>query len=66
MLYGGADKVDTVCTVLLQIEDELGREEVRKRLEDGSGFMIHLLDRSFDFVIVGFRGCMSDVSTEET
>ena len=44
MLYRRADKVNAVCTVLLQIKDELGRKKVRKRLEDGSCFLIYLLD----------------------
>ena len=28
MLYRRADKINAVCTVLLQIKDELGREKV--------------------------------------
>ena len=59
-------RLDAVCTVLLQIEDELGREEVGKRLEDGSCFLVYLLDCSFDFMAVDIRSCMSDVSTKET
>jgi hypothetical protein len=66
MLDRGADKIDAVGTVLLQIEYELGREDVGKRLEDGGCFLIYLLDRSFDFMTVGIRSCMGDVSTEET
>ena len=66
MLYRGADKINAVCTVLLQIEDKLGRKAVGKRLEDGSRFLVYLLDRSFDFMAVSIRSCMSDVCTEET
>ena len=65
MLDGGADKIDAVGTVLLQIEYELGRKEVGKQLEDGSCFLVYRLDRSFDFMAMGIRSCMSDVSTEE-
>ena len=66
MLYRGANKINAVCTVLLQIKDELGREAVGKLLEDGSRFLVYLLDRSFDFMAVGIRSCMSDVSPKET
>jgi len=45
VLYGGADKINAVRTVLLQIEDELGREVVRERLKDGSCFLVYLLDQ---------------------
>jgi len=65
-LYRGVDKINEVGTVLLEIEDELGREAVGKRLEDDSCFLVYLLDRSFDYMAVGIRSCMSDVSTEET
>jgi hypothetical protein len=66
MLDGGADKIDAVGTVLLQIEYELGREGVGKRLEDGGCFLIYLLDRPFDFMTVGIRSCVSNVSLEKT
>ena len=66
MLDRGADKIYAVGAVLLQIENELGRENVGKRLEDGCGFLDYLLDGSFDFMTVGIRCCMSDVSAEET
>ena len=66
MLDGGADKIDAVCAVLLQIENEFGREKVRKRLEDDCGSLVYLLDGSFDFMTVGIGCCMSDVNAEET
>ena len=66
MLDGGADEIDAVCAVLLQIENELGREKVRKRLKDGGSFLVYLLDGSFDFMTVGIGCCMSDVNAEET
>jgi hypothetical protein len=60
MFYEGADKIDVFCTVLLQIEDKLGQEEVGKRLEDGSCFLVYLLDRSFAFYYTGVvRYCRS-------
>ena len=66
MLNGGADKIDAVGAVLLQIENELGREMVGERLEDGCGFLVYLLDGSFDFMTVGIGCCMSDVNAKET
>jgi hypothetical protein len=40
MLHRGADKIDAVGAVLLQILDKLGREVIGKRLEDGGCFLV--------------------------
>jgi hypothetical protein len=61
MLYRGSDKINAVGTVLLHIEDELGREAVGWQL-----LLVYLLDRSFDFMAVGIRSCMSDMGTKKT
>ena len=66
MLDGGTDKIYAIGAVLLQIENELGRENIGKRLEDGCSFLVYLLDGSFDFMTVGIGCCMSDVNAEET
>ena len=64
MLDGGTDKIYAIGAVLLQIENELGRENIGKRLEDGCSFLVYLLDGAFDFMTVGIWCCDTAVRTQ--
>ena len=62
---GLGGEIDAVGTVLLEVQDELGRQVIWDRLEDSDSLLVDLLDGALNLVAVRVRGGMGDVGLEE-
>ena len=62
---GLGGEIDAVGTVLLEVQDELGRQVVWDGLEDSDSLLVDLLDGALNLVTVEVRGGMGDVGLEE-
>ena len=57
-------QVDAIGYILLEIDNELRREDIFQGLENSDGFFIYLLDVALGFMAVGVWCCMGNRSVE--